>query len=92
SINFENSTTANVIKRVEELTDYRFYFAEDWLGDERISGNYKDVTLQVFLDSIFKNTIINYYVSPDNKIILTRSILIYNSLPEGFFNESEKNI
>jgi hypothetical protein len=88
SISFENSSTANVIKRIEELTKYRFYFVEDWLGDERISGQYKDVSLKTLLDSIFKNTIINYYISPDDKIILTRSVLIYTSLPNGFFNDS----
>lgn len=92
SINFENSSTVNVLKKVEELTHYRFYFVEDWLGDELISGQYKDVSIQTLLDGIFKNTIINYYISADNKIILTRSVLIYNSLPNGFFEESKKNI
>ena len=87
SINFENSSTVNVIKKVEELTDYRFYFVDDWLGNELITGQYKDVTIQTLLDGIFKKTIINYYISPDNKIILTRSVLIYSSLPDGFFKE-----
>jgi len=89
SISFENLNTSNVIKRIEELTEYRFYFVEDWLGDKLISGQYKNVTLKTLLDSIFKNTIINYYISPDSKIILTRSVFIYNSLPDGFFNDSE---
>ena len=92
SINFKNSSKVNVIKQVEELTEYRFYFVEEWLDDELISGEYNNMTINTLLESIFNNSIINYYITPDNKIILSRSVLIYNSLPDGFFGELEKEI
>ena len=92
SINFKNSSKVNVIKQVEKLTEYRFYFVEEWLDDEPISGEYSNVTINTLLDLIFNNTIINYYITSDNKIILSRSVLIYSSLPDGFFGESEKEI
>ena len=90
SISFENSSKVSVIKQVEELTEYRFYFVEEWLDDEPISGEYSNATIKTILDAIFDNTIINYYISSDNKIILSPSVLIYNSLPVGFFEGLEK--
>ncbi len=92
SITFENSSKIEIIKRVEELTDYRFYFIDNWLDNSLISGQYNNVTLAVLLNDVFKNTVINYYISSDNKIILTRSILIHGSLLEDFFESTKVEI
>jgi len=92
SLNYENLSKVEVIERIEELTNYRFYFVKDWLDDSLISGRYKNVHLNNILDAIFKNTVINYYVSPDNKIILTRSVLIYDTLPKDFFGITKPEI
>lgn len=92
SINFENSNKIDVIKRIEELTNYRFYFLKEWLDTTPISAKYNNVSLSIILDEIFKNTVINYYISPDNKIILTPSILIHDSLPENFFGTTKTEI
>ncbi|WP_298286891.1 carboxypeptidase-like regulatory domain-containing protein [uncultured Lutibacter sp.] len=92
SISFENETKINVIKKIENLTNYRFYFVESWLDDELISGQFNNSSLQNLLDSVFKNTIINYFITSDNKVILSRSILINGTLPEWFSNESDKTI
>ena len=92
TITFENSNRTDVITQIEKRTNYKFFFVEDWLGNDLISGQYKDVSIQTLLNSIFKNTIINYYISPNNKIILTRSVLIHNSLPERSFEELKEII
>jgi len=87
----ENATMEEVIKSIEEKTNYHFYYIEDWLTDDLISVNYKDASIQKILDDLFKDTLVNYYVSKDFKVILTKYNIIYESLPNGFFNE-EKSI
>ena len=92
SIQFENSNTIDVIKRIEKLTNTQFYFIEDWIDNKLISGKFDNVSLNIVLDNIFRNTVINYYISSDNKVILTRNSLIYDSLPKFFFGKSEPEI
>ena len=89
TISFENTNIFGAIKQIEENTGYRFYFVEDWLEEKTISGQYNNIDINTLLDEVFKNTVLNYYISPDNKIILTRSILIYDSLPDDFMRDSK---
>jgi non-canonical (house-cleaning) NTP pyrophosphatase len=89
TISFENTNIFGAIKQIEENTGYRFYFVEDWLEEKTISGQYNNIDINTLLDEVFKNTVLNYYISPDNKIILTRSILIYDSLPDDFMRGSK---
>ena len=88
SLSFENSSRKDVIAQIEEKTGYRFYFVENWLDDKLISGNYENKPVADILDEVFKETVINYYISSDNKVILTQNNLIYDNLPEGFFGKS----
>jgi CarboxypepD_reg-like domain/TonB-dependent Receptor Plug Domain len=92
SLNFENSNKIEVIKQIEKITNYHFYYIEDWLDNELISGQYNNVSIQTILNDIFSNTVINHYISPDNKIILSQNNLIFDSLPDDFFGKSKKDI
>lgn len=91
SLQFDDATLEEAFKSIEEKTNYHFYYIEDWLVDKLISGNYKEASIQEILDDLFKESLINYYISSDNKVILTKNNIIYDSLPNGFFNE-EKSI
>jgi len=92
SLTFENSTIKEVLDEIEGLTDYKFYYAEEWLGDKMVSGSYTDVPTENVLNDIFQGTVLNYYVLSDNQIILIRNSLIYDELPDGFFEESPGEI
>ena len=85
SIQFKNITKLEAIHNIEKQTKYRFYFIESWLDRELISGQYNQKSLQFILNSIFKNTDINFYFSVDYKIILTQNNFIYDTLPDDFF-------
>ncbi len=69
SLQFENSSKIDVINQIEDLTDYHFYFIESWLDDALISGNYNNVPLNTILNDIFKDTVINFYISTDNEVV-----------------------
>lgn len=92
TINFNNSSKLKVVKQLEELSNYNFYFVEDWLDEKPISGQYNNASLSLILNDIFKNTVINYYILPNNKVILTLNSLIHDSLPDGFFGNLEKEL
>jgi hypothetical protein len=92
SIHFDQINKLEIIKQIEKLTDYHFYFNEKWLGNELITGHYDNISINSLLDILFKKSIINYYISPDNKIILSQSILINDTLPEIFHGEPKKQI
>lgn len=89
SIQFENSSKIGVIKQIESLTDYRFYFIESWIDSVLISGNYNNASIKKILNDIFKNTVINYYISPDKQIILTNNSLIRDELPINFIDNTD---
>ncbi len=88
SLSFENSSIENVIKIIEEESNFHFYYVEEWLGVDLVSGSYTNVTVDVLLNVLFEGTLLNFYISNDNKIILTQNNSIYDTLPDGFFNES----
>ncbi len=92
SIQFENSSKIDVIKQIEDITDYHFYFIKSWLDDTLVSGKYNNTSLNIILNDIFKDTTINYYISPNKEIILTNNSLIRDELPLNFIkNEYTKN-
>lgn len=86
SLQYENINKLEIIKLIENLTDYRFYFLEMWLDEEKLSSKLSNTSINKILDEIFSTTNINYYISPDKKIILTQNSLINSTLPDNFFN------
>ena len=92
SISFENSSLKDVLISIEKKSDYHFYFVEEWLSSDRISGNYENESINTILEDVFKETEINFYILQENKIIITRNNIIYDKLPEGFLKRTEEFI
>ncbi|WP_298262625.1 carboxypeptidase-like regulatory domain-containing protein [uncultured Lutibacter sp.] len=87
---FSNKTKLEVIKKLEEQTSYKFFYINDWLDSGLISGNYKNASLNKILDDIFKETDLNYFISSENRVILTKNNLIYDHLPNAFYNNKNQ--
>ncbi|MEN8126018.1 MAG: TonB-dependent receptor [Bacteroidota bacterium] len=92
SISFDNTKKIDVIKKIESLSNYHFYFLEDWIDEALISENFNNVTLRTILNGIFSETNINYYFIGDYKIILTNNNVIHDVLPIGYFNIKKTKI
>ncbi|WP_347924995.1 carboxypeptidase-like regulatory domain-containing protein [Pontimicrobium sp. SW4] len=90
SITLKDTSIENVLKSIEEKTNYKFFYIADWFDDSTISRDYKDVTINEILTDIFKTTPINYYIDANFNIILTRNNIIHDKLPDGFFDVKEK--
>jgi hypothetical protein len=92
SLSFKDAKIETVLLNVEESTNYKFFYMVEWLGDYKVSGNYKNVSIGIILEDIFKNTPINFYVYDNLNVFLTQNNIIYDKLPDDFFIVNKANI
>lgn len=90
SLVFNEASILEVINSIETTSDYHFYYIEDWFKDYKVSATYNELSIHQLLNELFNQTLINYYITKDNKIILTKNNIIYDTLPYGYFYEDKK--
>ncbi|WP_190808885.1 carboxypeptidase-like regulatory domain-containing protein [Flagellimonas sp. S3867] len=90
SVSFTNVDVSEALYEIESKTDYKFFYLESWLEGIKVSGSFQDMQVSLILDDLFKNTILNFYISDDNKIFLLQNNQIYDSLPDDFFGKEEQ--
>ena len=81
SISFNQLTKKEIFSLLEEKTNFKFYYVDSWINSNKISGDFKNESLQNILNSIFRNTSLNFTIL-NNRIILTKGNLIRESLYE----------
>lgn len=90
TLTYSDLTCKEVLKKIEEKTAYRFYYVDDWLKDNNlVSGNYVNAALSEILNDLFNNTLINYYIHSDQKVILSLNSVIHNRFPNLVWKEKE---
>ena len=60
TISFQDKTLKEVIQKIEDQSSYKFFYLNDWLNDNKISGNYTNKTVSFILKDVLKNTLINF--------------------------------
>ena len=91
SINFNNTTIPNTLKKIEETAGYYFYYSKEWfLKKERISGDYKNKSVESILEAIFSKTIFNFYIL-ENNVFITRNNFINDSFSGLVFDLENRN-
>jgi len=60
SLTFEDSGLKSILDRIEQKTDYQFFYVAAWLEDIKISGSYQDIELEELLVIIFNETLLNF--------------------------------
>jgi hypothetical protein len=81
SIEFKDVSRKTVLENIEKTTEYTFYFQEEWLPKEFVSGQYKTSPIEKVLEDLFTKTDLNFFIDK-NKIILTKNSVIYDKLIE----------
>jgi hypothetical protein len=89
---FNDAPLVEVISEIEEKMGLQFYFVEEWLGNSSITADFNDTQLDEALDTIFKDTLINYFLSDEGSVILTRNNIIIDQLPEEYFGKDDEVI
>jgi len=87
TLTFTDATILEVIEQIESRSEYKFYFYDEWFDGLTYTGQYSNITLRELLAQVFENTPLNFYLTSDSRIILTRNTIIYDMLPDGFFGE-----
>ncbi|MNX58835.1 Ferrienterobactin receptor precursor [compost metagenome] len=89
SIEFNNTDLKSALEAIEKNTGYKFYFNQAWFKNETIIINkkYENTSIEDILTSIFEKTDLNYFIT-DKEIILIKNSIIYDSLPDDYFEPS----
>jgi len=87
SIEFNNLTIAQVIEKLEENTNYKFFYLDNWFDNKLISGSYKTIEFSALLNKLFEKSEINFHIASDNKVYLTKNSIIHTELPINFFGK-----
>ncbi|WP_338039205.1 TonB-dependent receptor [Maribacter litopenaei] len=89
SMEIGNRSIEEVLTEIESMSNFQFYYPEEWLDFQVLDKTYSNQSVEMILDDIFKGTDINFFISWDNRIILTKNNSIYDSLREGFLVEKK---
>jgi hypothetical protein len=85
TVDFQNTPLSNVLSSIETQTDYHFYYKQDWISSHSVTANFENTPLLTALSTIFKETDLNYIIR-EKRIILTKNTLVYQNLPENYFD------
>lgn len=83
SIEINHLTKEQIIELIEKNSDYHFFFLDDWLDSTPMTFSFKSKKIEEILNTVFKESKINYYIHNDNLIILTNGNLIKKSIYDG---------
>ena len=90
TLSFDNLPSIEVINKIEQVSSYRFFYIQDWFKETTLhSGVYKDANLKEILDDIFDNSLLNYFVYSDTKVILTQNGFIHNNFSNLVWQNQE---
>lgn len=91
SIRFLNTSQKEALLQIEANSNYQFFFLEEWLTGPPITANFEDASIETILSTLFEETSINFYQLSEREIILSQNNLIYDYLPDNYFNEELNN-
>ena len=91
TLSFEDVKIEEVLQRLENISEYKFFYISDWLGNTTVSGDYENVLIDRVLEDIFRSTPINFYIDANFNIILTQNNIIHDKLPDDFFIVKQNN-
>jgi len=90
SLSFENKELPEILVEIEAKTQYQFFFEKEWFGFQKFSGEYSQTDVTEILETILKETNINFFIKGE-RIILTSGSMIYDSLSDGFLETPKES-
>lgn len=87
SISFEEVSLKDALIALEEASNSKLYFNENWFNNTLISKSFVNEPVGNILEEILSETTINFFID-GNKIILTKNNAIRGTLPPNYFNSN----
>lgn len=81
----------DIFESIESQVEVSFFYADSWIEGVTVTGDFKG-TLYNVLSGILEDTPLNFFITQDRRVIITKNNLIYSSLPEGFFSKQKDSI
>lgn len=79
NVKVENTTVYDILKIIENDSDYRFFYNEDLKSlSERMSIDVTDADINVLLNQILKNSDLGYQILDNNVVVITLNSALQN--------------
>ncbi len=88
SLSLEQATLEQVLGEIEQQTGLHFFYVEEWVKGTQVTANYNQTPVSEVLKKVLEQTLLNYYFLDNNRVVITKSNIIYNQLPQGFFPDT----
>lgn len=92
SIELNELTLEQSFNQLEKISNHTIFYDLNWLSKDKISKKFTDKSITFILDSLLGSSTLSYYILDDNKVIITNNIVIYDKLPENYFEEIDSTI
>ena len=90
SLEFTNIKIVDVFERIEQKSDYHFFYIKSWLDDQLVSGKYTNSSIENILENTLSKTPLNFYVD-GFKVYITKNSLIHTQFPiQNFLSKKKK--
>ena len=84
TVSFDSIPLQQAFEKIEDLTNYHFFYVKEWLGNDTFSGQYTNSPVSKVLEDMVQNRTLNFYFLDDQQIIITQNNAIYDELPKAF--------
>ncbi|MDX1701856.1 MAG: hypothetical protein R3250_14615, partial [Melioribacteraceae bacterium] len=85
-LEYENARINEIFLQLENKTNLKFYFLEEWIPEERQSNSFDQETIENILKTVLAKTVLNYYVM-DNRVIITENNIVHDEI--AFLNKAD---
>jgi len=88
TLDFENTDLITALTNLQAETGYQIFASQEWLQGKTVNERYTNATLEDVLSGLLRDTQLNFFVTGDNRIVITQNNRIYGDLPENFFGRA----
>jgi hypothetical protein len=91
SVNFQSASMEQVVKELEALSSYHFFYDSHELDSVSFSFSANAITIPALLQQLFNNSPYRFSIdSIDNRIFVTKKYIIQVALPDGFWDKKKE--
>ncbi len=89
----ETGDLRTILKELEAEKGVTFFYLEEWLEGIEITDVSASNDIRDILTDLLADTELNFFIdSEQNRIYLLRNTLVYDQLPEGFFDQEADSL
>jgi hypothetical protein len=92
TLRFDSIAFRDLVDTLEERVPYKFYYADEWSDSLYLNVNSTDATLEEFLNRTLRPAGFSFFITADNKVILSKGSSVKTSFREEFMGYIERTL